>query len=67
MINWIAHRLPKDEDTNEWGEVLVTTEPGWVEIAKWTGSEFMINGQYVSACYVKSWAIMPEPDRSDKE
>lgn len=66
-IKWHKDRLPKEEDTNEWGEVLATTEPGWVEIAKWTGSEFMINGQYVSTGYVKAWAKMPEPYRGDKE
>lgn len=60
-VEWIDYRLPKEDELNEWGEVLATTEPGWVEIAKWTGSEFMINGQYVSTGYVKAWAKMPEP------
>ena len=60
-VEWVAHRLPKEEDLNEDGEVLVTNANGWVEVAEWTGSEFRINKQYVTAEYVKAWAKMPEP------
>ena len=60
-VEWIAHRLPKEDELNEWGEVLITNSNGWVEVAEWTGSQFRINKQYVTAEYVKAWAKMPQP------
>lgn len=66
-MKWHTGRLPKEEDLNEWGEVLVTTESGWVMIAEFTGSEFKINKEYVSATYVIAWARMPEPYREEHE
>ena len=60
-VEWIAHKLPKEEDLNEWGEVLITNSNGWVEKAVWTGSEFWVNGKEVTADYVKAWGRMPEP------
>ena len=61
FVDWVAHRLPREEDLNEDGEVLITNWYGREEVAEWTGSEFRINKQYVTAEYVKAWAKMPEP------
>lgn len=60
-VEWIAHRLPKEEDLNEDGEVMITNEYGAEKIAVWTGSEFWVNGKEVTADYVKAWGKMPEP------
>ena len=60
-VEWIAHRLPKEDELNECGEVLITNEYGAEKIAVWTGSEFWGNGKEVTADYVEAWAIMPEP------
>lgn len=61
FVDWIAHRLPKEEDLNEDGEVMITNEYGAEKIAVWSGSEFWVNGKEVTASYVKAWGRMPEP------
>lgn len=64
-VEWIAHRLPKEEDLSDYGEVMITNENDWVEVAKWTGSEFWVNGKEVTASYVKAWGRMPEPYKKE--
>ena len=65
FVDWVAHRLPKEDDLNEDGEVMITNENDWVEVAKWSGSEFWVNGKEVTASYVKAWGRMPEPYKKE--
>jgi hypothetical protein len=60
-VKWNAHRLPKDEDLNIWGEALVTTKDGFEKVATWSGSEWMIDGGWCESTEVVAWMPLPLP------
>ena len=62
--NWIAHRLPKPEECDSHGEVLVSTDQEEVEIAEWTGSEFILKDpRWCESVAVVAWQKKPTPYR----
>ena len=66
FVDWIAHRLPKQEDLDIWGEVLVTTDEGNIHVAIWTGNEYEIKGLgWCESGKVIAWARMPEPYKKE--
>lgn len=68
MDIWITRRLPKPEECDDAGRVLITNDEGNEHIAEWTGSRFEIKDLgWCESEKVEAWMSLPEPYRKDTD